>query len=258
MLDGRTAFVTGASQGIGRQIAVTLAEAGANVALAARNESNLEETADLIDDPRATAVVPTDVSDEDSVTEGIAATVDAFGDLSILVNNAGIAGPTKPIEEITVDEWRTTQEVNLMGMFLCVKHAVPHLRAADSGRIVNISSISGKRPLVNRTPYTASKMGVMGLTRTLAHELGDDDILVNTICPGPVVGDRLERVIQNQADQQGVTYEEAKRDLITGDLPLDEMVPPGEIGDMVVYLSSEKGAHITGQDINVDSGATWY
>jgi len=143
-------------------------------------------------------------------------------------------------------------------MFLCVKHGIEHLRGSGNGRIVNISSISGKRPLENRTPYTSSKMGVMGFTRTLAHELGDDDILVNTICPGPVIGDRLERVIQNQADEQGISFEEAKTEMITGDLPIEEMVPPEDIADMVVHLASEKGAHITGQDINVDSGATWY
>jgi len=258
MIDEHTAFVTGASQGIGRQIAITLAEEGADVALAARNEDNLAETAERIDDPDATLVVPTDVTDEESVESAIEATVDAFGGLSVIVNNAGIAGPTKPVEDVSVEEWRKTLDVNLLGMFLCVKHGVEHLRRSGNGRIVNISSISGKRPLENRTPYTSSKMGVMGFTRTLAHELGDDDILVNTICPGPVIGDRLERVIQNQADEQGISFEEAKTEMITGDLPLAEMVPPEDIADMVVHLAGEKGAHITGQDINVDSGATWY
>jgi NAD(P)-dependent dehydrogenase (short-subunit alcohol dehydrogenase family) len=258
MIDEHAAFVTGASQGIGRQIAITLAEEGADVALAARNEDNLAETAEQIGDPDATLVVPTDVTDEESVESALESTVDGFGGLSLIVNNAGIAGPTKPVEEVSVEEWRKTLDVNLLGMFLCVKHGVEHLRRSGNGRIVNISSISGKRPLENRTPYTSSKMGVMGFTRTLAHELGDDDILVNTICPGPVMGDRLERVIQNQADEQGISFEEAKTEMITGDLPLEEMVPPEDIADMVVHLAGEKGAHITGQDINVDSGATWY
>jgi len=258
MIDEHAAFVTGASQGIGRQIAITLAEEGADVALAARNEDNLAETAEQIGDPDATLVVPTDVTDEESVESALESTVDGFGGLSLIVNNAGIAGPTKPVEEVSVEEWRKTLDVNLLGMFLCVKHGVEHLRRSGNGRIVNISSISGKRPLENRTPYTSSKMGVMGFTRTLAHELGDDDILVNTICPGPVIGDRLERVIQNQADEQGISFEEAKTEMITGDLPIEEMVPPEDIADMVVHLASEKGAHITGQDINVDSGATWY
>jgi NAD(P)-dependent dehydrogenase (short-subunit alcohol dehydrogenase family) len=258
MIDEHAAFVTGASQGIGRQIAITLAEEGADVALAARNEDNLAETAEQIGDPDATLVVPTDVTDEESVESALESTVDGFGGLSLIVNNAGIAGPTKPVEEVSVEEWQKTLDVNLLGMFLCVKHGVEHLRRSGNGRIVNISSISGKRPLENRTPYTSSKMGVMGFTRTLAHELGDDDILVNTICPGPVMGDRLERVIQNQADEQGISFEEAKTEMITGDLPIEEMVPPEDIADMVVHLASEKGAHITGQDINVDSGATWY
>jgi NAD(P)-dependent dehydrogenase (short-subunit alcohol dehydrogenase family) len=256
MLDGKTAFVTGASQGIGRQIAITLAEEGADVALAARSDG-IYETQELIGDESRTLPVETDVTDESSVEESIQATVDEFGGLDCLVNNAGIAGPTSPIEEITVEEWRETLDVNLMGMFLASKHAVEHLRESERGSIVNISSISGKRPLANRTPYTASKMGVMGLTRTLAFEL-EPPTTVNTICPGAVKGDRIRRVIENQAESMGVSYEEAMSELITDELPLEDIVDPEDVANMVAYLASEKGKHITAQDINVDSGSTWY
>lgn len=256
MLTGRTAFVTGASQGIGRQIAVTLAAEGADVALAARSDG-IYETDEMIDSD-ATLPVETDVADEASVESSIEATVDEFGGLDIVVNNAGIAGPTAPIEEVTVEEWQRTLDVNLMGMFLTVKHAAPHLRASDRGSVVNISSISGKRPLESRTPYTASKMGVIGLTRTVAFELGDDDVTANAICPGAVRGERINNVIENQADQLGVSFEEAKRQVITDDMALDDIVDPEDIADMVAYLASDHGQHITGQDISVDSGATWY
>lgn len=256
MPSGKTAFVTGASQGIGRQIAITLAKEGANVALAARSEG-IYETDQLIESDD-TLPIETDVADEESVEESIARTVDEFGGLDVLVNNAGIAGPTAPVEEVSVEEWEQTLDVNLKGGFLTVKHAAPHLRESEQGSVVNISSISGKRPLQSRTPYTASKMGVIGLTRTLAFELGDDNINVNSICPGAVKGERINDVIEKQAEQLGVSFEEAKRQAITSDQALAEIIDPGDVADMVVHLASDSGRHITAQDINVDSGATWY
>lgn len=257
MLEEKTCFVTGASQGIGQQIAITLANEGANVALAARSDG-IYETEELIDNPAQTLPVETDVADEDAVESAIEATVDAFGGLDSIVNNAGIEGPTAPVEEVTVDEWQQTLDINLMGMFLTVKHGVSHLRESDRASVVNISSISGKRPLESRTPYVSSKMGVIGLTRTLAFELGDDDITVNAICPGAVKGDRIISVIEKQAEQMGVSFEEAKRSLITDEQALDVMLDPEDIANTVAYLASEKGSHVTAQDINVDCGATWY
>jgi NAD(P)-dependent dehydrogenase (short-subunit alcohol dehydrogenase family) len=256
MLSGKTAFVTGASQGIGRQIAITLTEEDANVVLAARSDG-IYETDELIDGDN-TLPVETDVADEASVKNSITTTVEEFGGLDILVNNAGIAGPTTPVEEITVEEWEQTLDVNLKGIFLTIKHAVPYLRESERGSIVNISSISGKRPLQSRTPYTASKMGVIGLTRTLAFELGDDDVNVNAICPGAVKGERINNVIEKQADQLGLSFEEAKREVITNDQAIDEIIDAEDIADMVAYLASDSGRHITAQDISVDSGATWY
>lgn len=252
-----TVFVTGASRGIGRTIAQDLADAGANVALAARSDA-IYETAELIDDPDRTFPVNTDITDEESVEEAIEATVQEFGELTALVNNAGIAGPTAPIEEVEVKEWQQTMDVNVMGMFLTTKHAVSHLREADYGSIVNISSISGKRPLENRTPYTASKMAVIGLTRTLAFELGDDDITVNAVCPGATRGPRIERVIERQASAQGINYETAKEQLFTDNTALGKLVEPEDVAEMVSFLISEEGRHITAQDVNVDAGTTWY
>ncbi len=257
MLDGVTAFVTGASQGIGRVIATELAEEGANVALAARSDG-IHETESMIDDEDRTLAVETDVTDEDSVEGAISATVERFGGLDCLVNNAGIAGPTKPVEEITVEEWQHTMDVNVLGPFLCTKHAAPHLRASEQGSVVNIGSISGKRPLTDRTPYTASKMAVIGLNRTLAFELGDDDVTVNAICPGATRGDRIERVIQGQADAQGISFEEAKRKVFSEDAALGRLVEPEDVAGMVAYFASERGRRITAQDVNVDGGTVWY
>lgn len=256
MLENSTAIVTGASQGIGEKIAVALADSGASVTLAARSDG-IYETANLIDEDRVLPV-ETDVTDEESVKGCIEATVDEFNGLDFVINNAGIAGPTKPIEEVSLDEWNHTQAVNVSGMFLMIKHSVSHLRNSEQGRIVNISSISGKRPLENRTPYTASKMAVIGLTRTLAFELGDNNITVNAICPGPTKGPRIQNVIRNQAENRGVSYEEAKQQVFLDDVALGRLTNPEDVAEMVVYLVSEQGSHITAQDINVDAGTTWY
>lgn len=253
----QTAFVTGASQGIGREIALRLAEDGYQVALAARSDG-IYKTADLVDSPDQTLPVETDVTDEDSVRGSIDRTVNKFGSLDCIVNNAGIAGPTAPVEEVSMSEWQRTMDINVGGMFLTTKHAVSHLREGDSASIINISSISGKRPLENRTPYTASKMAVIGLTRTLAFELGDDNITVNAICPGATRGPRIEDVIEKQAEQEGIDYKTAKRQLFTDDTALGRLVDADDIASMVSYLASEEGEHITAQDLNVDAGTTWY
>jgi NAD(P)-dependent dehydrogenase (short-subunit alcohol dehydrogenase family) len=252
-----TAFVTGASQGIGREIALAFADTGADVALAARSDGIYETAESFPGDVEALAL-ETDVTDEESVRSSLEATVSRFDGVDCLVNNAGIAGPTAPIEDVTLDEWRRTMTVNVTGMFLTAKHAAPHLRASDRGSVVNVSSISGKRPLVHRTPYTSSKMAVIGLTRTLAMELGDDDVSVNAICPGATEGPRIDDVIQKQAERLDVSFEQAKRETFTDDTALGTLVEPSDIADMAVFLASEQGRHITAQDINVDAGSVWY
>ena len=254
MLSGLTAFVTGASQGIGRHIAIVLAEKGANVALAARGDG-IHETADLIGDDDRTLAVRTDVADEANVEESIEKTVETFGGLDIVVNNAGIGGPTALIEDISEAEWDKTQDVNMKGTFFVCKHAASHLRESDQASIVNISSIAGKDPYPSRTPYSASKGGMIGFTRSLAYELGEDGITANTICPGAVEGDRIERMIENQAERKGISFDEAMEQRVTGRLPLDSIVSPEDIGEFVAFLASEHARNITAQDINIDSGA---
>ncbi|MFC7157131.1 SDR family NAD(P)-dependent oxidoreductase [Halomarina halobia] len=254
MLDSHVAFVTGASQGIGRAIAVALAERGASVALAARGDG-IYETAEEIGDAAPTLPVETDVTDEAAVEAAVEETVAELGGLDLLVNNAGIGGPTAMVEDVSREEWQETQDVNVLGSFLTVKHAVPSLRESDCASIVNISSIAGKDPYPSRTPYAASKAALIGFGRSLAYELGEDGVTVNTICPGAVEGERVERMIQRQADRRGVSFERAMRDRVTDRLPLDSIVDPADIGALVAFLGSEYARNITAQDINVDSGA---
>ncbi|QLG49613.1 SDR family NAD(P)-dependent oxidoreductase [Natrinema halophilum] len=256
MVANSTVFVTGASQGLGREIAVTFADRGANVVLAARSDG-IYETEELIDAPDRTLALETDVTDPESVADAIDETVETFGGLDCLVNNAGIAGPTAPVEETTDDEWLETLDVNVVGVARVTRRAAPHIRESDQGSIVNISSIGGKRPYANRTPYAASKMGLIGLSRALAAEFGDDDVTVNTICPGPVEGERIRNVFERQAEENGVPVEAIEGE-VRESLMVDELVPPEEVAELCVHLASADSRHITGQDINVSSGGAWY
>lgn len=256
MLSSTTALVTGASQGIGREIAIAFAEAGANVTLAARSDG-IHETAAAIDAPERTLAVETDVTDESSVEQAVERTLEQFGELTCLVNNAGIAGPMAPLAETDPEEWHHVLDVNVVGCYRTIATAAPALRDADGASVINVSSIGGKRPYPNRAPYAASKMAVIGLTRTAAFEFGDDDVTVNAICPGPVEGDRIQRAFEGQAalrDVPAAAVEQAARDR----LAIDELVPPEEVASMAVHLASPNARHVTAQDVNVASGGAWY
>ncbi|MDP6365864.1 MAG: SDR family NAD(P)-dependent oxidoreductase [Nitrospinota bacterium] len=257
-LNGKVAIVTGASQGIGQVIAQVVAREGAVTILAARSGNNLKATSEMIADAGGEShVTPVDITDEVSVKNLMDETVSRFGTLDILINNAGVAGPMKAVEEISAEEWEECFAVNVTGMFLCCKHAIPVMKEKRSGRIVNISSLSGKRPLVHRSPYTASKMAVIGLTRTLAFEVGEFGVTVNTVCPGATEGERIRLVIENESKALGISLEEAERNF-TGAAALKTFVTPEDTANMCVFLCSEEGRHMTGQDINVTAGLCWY
>ena len=256
-IPGESAAVTGAATGIGRRIAAALGEAGLDLAL---NDLDGDALAEAEAELAATGVevvtVAGDASDP-AVTESlIDAAVDAYGGLDVLVNNVGIAGPTKPAEDVTHEEFMGTLEVNLGAMFSATKAAIPHL-TDGGGRVVSLSSISGKRPLRDRTPYTTSKMGVIGFTRTLAVELADRGVTVNAVCPGSVEGPRLEAVIRGQAERQGRPYEEVEREFREA-APMQQFVQPEDVADAVLFLCSERAKRMTGQDLNVTAGTVMY
>ena len=254
------AVVTGANRGIGRAITVALAAAGYTVAASARDPASLAGTvaaAVAAEKAGGTAVpVACDVCDEASVAD-LAGQAGQLGPVRVVVANAGIAGPTAPLHEITLADWRETIATDLDGVFLTFRAFIPAMVERRDGSLIAISSMTGKRPLYGRTPYAAAKMGVIGLVRTLATELGPYDIRVNAVCPGLVAGPRIEAVLARQAAARGIT-EEAARAEADGLSPLRRMVTAEEVAAACVFLASPGSASITGEDLNVAAGVVMY
>jgi NAD(P)-dependent dehydrogenase (short-subunit alcohol dehydrogenase family) len=258
ILGGGVAVVTGANRGIGASIAKSLAAAGATVAIAARNEDSLGETARAIRDAGGECmVVRCDVSDERSVQAMGDAVCGRFPYVDIVVANAGIAGPTALMHTITYDQWRECLTTDLDGVFLTLRQFIPGMLERRSGCLIAISSMTGKRPLHGRTPYAAAKMGIIGLVRTLALELGPSGIRVNAVCPGAVEGPRIETVIERQAQIQGISIT-AARDQLVRSAPLRRTVGAIDVAAACVFLASPAAAAITGEDLNVSAGLVMY
>ena len=175
---------------------------------------------------------------------------DSFGGLEILVNNAGIAGPTAPVEEIDPDEWRRSVGVNLNGAFYCTRLATPLLKNSPKASIINISSVAGRLGFARRLPYASTKWAMIGFTESLAKELGSYEIRVNALLPGIVEGPRIEGVFQARAESEGVPYEEV-RDRVLNNVSMKRMVSAGDVAEMAVFLCSEAGKNISGQSISV-------
>jgi NAD(P)-dependent dehydrogenase (short-subunit alcohol dehydrogenase family) len=200
--------------------------------------------------PGAGAVLA-DVSADDDVARLFGEVSARLGGLDALINNAGIAGPTGPVEEITAADWRRCLEVCLTGQFLCAHHGVPLLKAAGGGAVINMSSAAGRFGYAWRTPYAAAKWGVIGFTQSLAKELGPANIRVNAILPGIVAGPRIERVIAARAEQVGVSYAEMERGYLDR-VSLRRMVTADDVAGTVLWLLSAAGANISGQSLGVD------
>lgn len=253
-LENRVALVTGGGRGIGAKIALRLAEEKARVVICGTTPERLDETADEIRRRDATALaVRADIADEAQVKAMFDQTRRELGEVQILINNAGIAGPTAGIAEISLRDWDRTLAVNLTGAFLCCREAAPSMIARQWGKIINISSMAGKVGYPLRTPYAASKWAMIGMTLTLARELGSSGIQVNAICPGPIQGERMQRVIRARAEQQGRPIEKVARQFVAS-TALGRMATEDEVAAMVIYLLSDSAAAITGQAIDVAAG----
>jgi len=254
----RVTIVTGASQGIGRAIAVAFAAEGDAVVLASRNLEGLNDTAKLVDQAGGLPmVVETDVTSETSVEQMTRAVVQRHGRIDVLVNNSGIGGPSGRLWEVEPAEWRSTFDVNVFGVFLVSRTVVPVMIAGGAGSVIIIGSISGKRPLFGRSPYTSSKTALIGLTRTLAIEAGAEGVRVNLISPGFVAGPRIDWVIEAQAGARGVTADEVRREF-EAEAALGRLTEPADVAQAAVFLASEAARGIAGADLNVNSGAVMY
>jgi NAD(P)-dependent dehydrogenase (short-subunit alcohol dehydrogenase family) len=254
MIENRTAIVTGGGVGIGRAIALALAHRGANVVVTSRTRQALRDTSEEIRKIGGRSLpVVSDVSNEAEVASVVALAIREFGSVDILVNNAGIAGPTAPVVKTELADWNQTLTVNLTGAFLFSKAVLPGMIGRKSGKIVNISSIAGKMAYALRTPYAASKWGMIGFTRSLAQEVGPHNIQVNAVCPGPVEGQRMRDVISARALELGRPEEEVER-LYTDATALKRMVSESDIASMVLFLVSGEAENITGQAIEVTAG----
>jgi NAD(P)-dependent dehydrogenase (short-subunit alcohol dehydrogenase family) len=248
-LAGRTALVTGAGNGLGRAIALALAGAGARVILAGRTKTTLAETAKLAGDDDRVRVAPADVSSPAAV-DALRGSLNGE-DIAILVNNAGIGGPVKAMTEIDPAEWDEVFGANVRSVYLMCRAFLPAMYRRGDGDVVNIASVTGKRPLTRRTPYAASKMAVLGLTRTLAFEAGPLGIRVNSLSPGPCRGDRMTRNFTREAAATGVTYEQAQ-EAFAARAALHRLVGEDEVAAAVLAMLRMPG--LCGADIDLSAG----
>lgn len=242
-LNNKRAIVTAGASGIGLEIAKALRSEGANVFVCDVNQNALDAL------PEGITGAKVDVSDAGSISDWLDP-IAAIG-VDILVNNAGIAGPTGPVESLDTDDWKHCMAVCVDSQFFCTRAVVPAMKQQKNGCIVNLSSTAGLMGFPLRSPYTAAKFAVVGLTKTWAMELGQDNIRVNAIAPGSVNGDRIERVIKAHAESDSISTETVRKMYASG-VSMMKFIDADEIADMVVYLCSDRARSISGQVIAVD------
>jgi len=246
-LSGRTAVVTGGGSGLGAAIAAALHAAGADVVVVGRDQAKLDAVVERLG-ARARSFA-CDVSDPASVESLRSRLADT--EVSILVNNAGVPGPVAALTDISVEDWDAVFDVNVRGTFLLCKAFLPGMTERGAGDVINIASVSGKRPLAHRTPYCASKMAVIGLTSTLAFEVGPAGVSVNTLSPGPVEGPRMARNFRLEAERSGSSIADAEAVFVSR-AALGRMVTEDEVGRAVVAMLDMPG--LCGADIDLSAG----
>ncbi|MFF2028916.1 SDR family oxidoreductase [Arthrobacter sp. NPDC058192] len=239
-------LVTAGANGIGLAIANRFRELGATVFVT-------DIDPDAVDKARVDGLLAavSDVSDEDQVRALMTTVREELGGLDVLVNNAGIAGPTGPLETLDAGAWKTTFDVNIHGQFFCIKHALPLLREGTSASIVNLSSAAGRLGMAGRSAYSASKWAVVGLTKTLAIELGPDGIRVNAICPGAVNGPRIDAVIGAKARMLDRPADEVSA-LYRNQSSLGRLIEAEDIANMAAFVASDLARNVNGQALAVD------
>ena len=247
---GLRVLVTAGAAGIGRAIAATFIEHGARVQVCDVDEKALNAL------PKEIFRVKADVASLPDVDKLFAEVQKNLGGLDVLVNNAGIAGPTAKVEDIRPEDWDRCIAVDLNGMFYVTRKAMPMIKAAGGGSIVNLSSIAGRFGFPLRTPYSAAKWAVVGFTQSLAAEAGPDKVRVNCIQPGVVEGDRVEQIIRAKADRLGVSSQSIKEQMLAG-VAMHTTVTAQDIANTALFLATDAGKHISGQALSVCGGARY-
>lgn len=246
-LSGRVAIVTGATRGIGKAITLALAKEGANIVVAARNQSLIDKMVEEVKALGMQAIgVRVDVSRSEEVQRMVDQTLAKFGKIDILVNNAGVTGRTTPITELTEEEWDSIMNVDLKGVYLCSKAVVKHMIQRKTGNILNISSIAGKEGNAFMTHYSAAKGGVITFTKALAEEVVSHGIRVNCLTPALIETDILQDIA------------EEKRAVLISKIPMGRLGKPEEVASAAKFLVSDEASFITGQCINVSGGRGKY
>lgn len=242
-------LITAGAAGIGLEIVRAFAAAGARVGVV---DIDMDRLATLERETPGVQVARCDVSDRADVERAIPAAVAQLGGLDVLVNNAGVAGPTSPVESFDPDAWERVMQINLTGTFNVTRLAIPFLKQSRAGSIVVMSSAAGRFGYPNRSAYAASKWGLVGFTKTLSRELGPYGIRVNAILPGAVSGERIESVLAGRAQASGRTIDDERVRALSAQ-SLQRFVDPADIAALAVFLASDAGKSISGQTLPVDN-----
>lgn len=247
-IDGLRVLITASASGIGFAVARAFEDAGARVHVCDIDKAQLDTCRETL--PGA-GISCADISKPDEVDRLFEDVLTHLGGLDVLVNNAGIAGPTARIEDVNPKEWDRTMAVNINGQFYCARKAVPLIKNAGGGSIVNMSSSAGIMGYPMRSPYAASKWAVIGLTKTMAMELGEHGIRVNAVCPNAVEGPRMDAVMKAEAKAKGITKEQVYESLVQG-TSMRTFVTNEDVSSMIIFLCSKAGCRISGQALSVD------
>ena len=248
---GKNIIISAAADGIGWSIASLSLDKGYNVYLSDINQKRIDQINKHPLINKKLFIDNVDAKNQDSVEKYFYSLKERIASIDALINNVGIAGPTGPMESVSISDWKNTIDINLNSHFYFTKHSIPLLKNNKGGSIINISSTAGLFGFPLRTPYVASKWAIIGLTKSLAIELGEFNIRVNAICPGSVLGDRMKRVIEAKAKSTGVSEEELQKDYESM-VSLKTFVSEEDIANMALFLLSDEAHKISGQVMTVD------